>query len=89
MDVYVYTCKECLHFNTENCPWEGTKEDSIAGECFAHNVPTTAWDGTSTECWSAIGKPRVTATSSGAPIAISDNSGKPVNVIFNTKPKQI
>ena len=78
-----------MHFNTDTCLWKCTKEDSIAGECCAHNVPTTAWDGTLPECWSAIGKPRVTATSSGAPIAISDNSGKPVNVIFNTKPKQI
>ena len=70
MYLYVFTCGECRHYRTENCPWKGTKENNIACEGFAHKIATQSWNGTmplpNCEPWNSI----ATAYSTGGPIEV-------------------
>lgn len=51
IDYYTYTfkCKDCLHFNTEHCPFNTTKESIANPDCFRHKNITVSSTGTNTE----------------------------------------
>ena len=69
MYIHLFKCGECRYFGDDNCPWNGTKENNIAGECFCHKIATVSWNGTSP--FTGFGEIMVaTAASTGAPIEV-------------------
>ncbi|MBQ9509091.1 MAG: hypothetical protein IJR53_06715 [Bacteroidales bacterium] len=69
MYLHVFKCNECRYYQTDNCPWKGTKENNVACEGFAHTDLSTS--GTGTLPISGFGLSLVsTAVSTGGPIEI-------------------
>lgn len=69
MYLHVFKCNECRYYQTDNCPWQGTKEGNIACESFCHKIATISWNGTAP--FSGFGLDLVaTAVSTGGPIEV-------------------
>lgn len=70
MYLHVFKCNECRYYQTDNCPWQGTKEGNIACKGFASNIVTQSWNGTmplpNCEPWNSI----ATTVSTGGPIEV-------------------
>ena len=46
--LHTFKCGECLHFQTEHCPWKATADSIANPDCFSYTNPTISGTGTGT-----------------------------------------
>ena len=47
--LHTFKCGQCLHFQTEHCPWKATADSIANPDCFSHTIPTISGTGTEIE----------------------------------------